>query len=135
MVRGKTHQKYATYFICSYPTFKHNSGVCEFGLIELNNMTCCLSSSNRGNQCRTALSKDSIAVIAKRCSHVPVQTLNEVRERTDKWIKEYNEERPHDALGDMTSREFLLTQNRNVSATGGPKPRHLHKLGCMTVGL
>src|SRR5215203_3336141 len=25
MVRGKTHQEYATYFICSYPTFKHNS--------------------------------------------------------------------------------------------------------------
>ena len=27
MVRGKTHQEYATYFICSYPTFKHNSGI------------------------------------------------------------------------------------------------------------
>src|SRR5215212_11069262 len=25
MVRGKTHQEYATYFIRSYPTFKHNS--------------------------------------------------------------------------------------------------------------
>src|SRR3954451_12407979 len=25
MVRGKTHQEYATYFICSYPTFKYNS--------------------------------------------------------------------------------------------------------------
>src|SRR5256714_14948925 len=39
------------------------------------------------------------------------QTLNEVREQTEKWLKEYNEERPHDALGDMTPREFLLTKN------------------------
>jgi len=28
------------------------------------------------------------------------QTLNEVREQTEMWLKEYNEERPHDALGD-----------------------------------
>jgi len=38
------------------------------------------------------------------------QTLNEVREQTEMWLKEYNEERPHDALGDMTPRECLLTQ-------------------------
>ncbi len=38
------------------------------------------------------------------------QTLNEVREQTEMWLKEYNEERPHDALGDMTPRVFLLTQ-------------------------
>ena len=37
-------------------------------------------------------------------------TLNEVREQTEKWLKEYNEERPHDALGDLSPREFLLTQ-------------------------
>ena len=43
------------------------------------------------------------------------QTLNEVREQTEKWLKEYNEERPHDSLGDMTPREFLLTQNPDVS--------------------
>jgi len=43
------------------------------------------------------------------------QTLNEVREQTEKWLKEYNEERPHDSLGDMTPREFLLTQNPEVS--------------------
>jgi putative transposase len=42
------------------------------------------------------------------------QTLNEVREQTETWLKEYNEERPHDSLGDMTPREFLLTQNPDV---------------------
>ena len=43
------------------------------------------------------------------------QTLNEVREQTEMWLTEYNEERPHDALGDMTPREFLLTQNPEIS--------------------
>ncbi len=43
------------------------------------------------------------------------QTLNEVREQTATWLKEYNEERPHDSLGDMTPREFLLTKNPEVS--------------------
>jgi len=33
-------------------------------------------------------------------------------------IKEYNDERPHDALGDMTPREFLLTQKPEVSPYG-----------------
>jgi putative transposase len=43
------------------------------------------------------------------------QTLNEVREQTDKWLKEYNEERPHESLGDMTPREFSLNpQARNL---------------------
>ena len=44
------------------------------------------------------------------------QTLNEVREQTEKWLKEYNEERPHESLGHMTPREFLLTQNPEVSS-------------------
>jgi putative transposase len=43
------------------------------------------------------------------------QTLNQVREQTETWLKEYNEERPHDSLGDMTPREYLLTQNPEVS--------------------
>ena len=45
-------------------------------------------------------------------------TLNEVREQTENWLKEYNEERPHDALGDMTPREFLLTQMPEISTYG-----------------
>jgi putative transposase len=43
------------------------------------------------------------------------QSLNEVREQTEMWLKEYNEERPHDSLGDMTPREFLLTQDPEIS--------------------
>ena len=35
------------------------------------------------------------------------RTLNEVRELTDKWVTEYNEERPHDALNDLTPWEYL----------------------------
>lgn len=37
------------------------------------------------------------------------QSLAEVREQTENWLREYNEERPHEALGNMTPREFLLT--------------------------
>jgi putative transposase len=46
------------------------------------------------------------------------QSLDEVREQTEKWMKEYNEERPHDSLGDMTPREYLLTQKPEVSING-----------------
>ena len=33
--------------------------------------------------------------------------LSEVREITDSWIREYNEDRPHDSLSDLTPREYL----------------------------
>ena len=33
--------------------------------------------------------------------------LNEVRELKDNWVTEYNEERPHDALNDLTPWEYL----------------------------
>jgi len=43
------------------------------------------------------------------------QSLNEAREQTETWIKEYNEERPHESLRDLTPREFLRTQNPEIS--------------------
>ena len=44
------------------------------------------------------------------------QTLDEVREQTELWLKEYNEERPHESLGNMTPREYLLTQKSENSS-------------------
>ena len=44
------------------------------------------------------------------------QSLSEVREQTERWLKEYNEERPHDSLRDLTPREFLLTQKPEISS-------------------
>ena len=43
------------------------------------------------------------------------QSLSEVREQTEKWLREYNEERPHESLSNMTPREYLLTQKPEVS--------------------
>ena len=34
-------------------------------------------------------------------------SMPDVRERTEAWRKEYNEERPHSALGDLTPNEFV----------------------------
>ena len=36
------------------------------------------------------------------------RTLNEVREITENWIRQYNEERPHDALNDLTPWEYRV---------------------------
>jgi putative transposase len=37
-------------------------------------------------------------------------SLSEVRNMTSNWMKKYNEERPHDALGDMTPLEYLVAK-------------------------
>ena len=36
-------------------------------------------------------------------------TMADARERTEAWRREYNEERPHLALGDLTPKEFIET--------------------------
>jgi len=46
------------------------------------------------------------------------QTLAEVKEQTEKWLREYNEERPHESLGNKTPREFLLGHNPEISSYG-----------------
>ena len=40
------------------------------------------------------------------------KTLTEVREITEKWLNEYNEERPHDSLGDLTPYEYMATSKQ-----------------------
>ena len=40
------------------------------------------------------------------------KTLTEVREITENWLTEYNEERPHDSLGDLTPYEFMATSKQ-----------------------
>lgn len=48
-------------------------------------------------------------------------SLSEVREITEKWLIEYNEERPHESLGNLTPVEYLAAnQNPEVS----PFARH-----------
>lgn len=39
--------------------------------------------------------------------------LNQVRELTHNWMRDYNEERPHEALGDLSPIEYLKN-NKNI---------------------
>jgi putative transposase len=39
-------------------------------------------------------------------------SLSEVRAKTENWMNEYNEERPHDSLGDLTPREYRLAHQQ-----------------------
>jgi putative transposase len=46
------------------------------------------------------------------------QNLDEVREQTERWLKEYNEERPHESLGNLTPKEYLLASDPKSSNYG-----------------
>jgi putative transposase len=43
------------------------------------------------------------------------QSLSEVREQTELWLKEYNEERPHKSLGHLTQGIFVNQKMRLLS--------------------
>ncbi|AWH89658.1 IS3 family transposase [Limnobaculum parvum] len=44
------------------------------------------------------------------------KTLNEVREITDRWLNEYNSERPHESLNNLTPEEYrLMAENPEIS--------------------
>lgn len=46
------------------------------------------------------------------------RNLQEVRELTENWIKEYNEERPHDSLNDLTPWEYMVKKQATNSNLG-----------------
>jgi hypothetical protein len=56
------------------------------------------------------------------------QSLDEVREQTKKWLKQYKEERPHDALDELTSRNNISCTLKSLLIRG-------HKRGKLTRGL
>jgi len=41
--------------------------------------------------------------------------LSEVREIVEDWLKQYNEQRPHESLGDLTPSEYLAFKSPEVS--------------------
>ncbi|VDY64378.1 Integrase core domain [Shimwellia blattae] len=43
------------------------------------------------------------------------RTLNEVREITERWLTEYNCERPHESLNNLTPEEYRLTAETRKS--------------------
>lgn len=44
------------------------------------------------------------------------KTLNEVRELSENWMRQYNEERLHDPLGDLTPWEYLAAGNKQENS-------------------
>lgn len=44
------------------------------------------------------------------------KTLNDVRDLTETWLNEYNHERPHDSLGDLTPWEYLAKSEQQENS-------------------
>jgi putative transposase len=47
------------------------------------------------------------------------KSLTEVKEITENWLRQYNEERPHESLGDLTPAEFLMKNSPKEVSTFG----------------
>jgi putative transposase len=47
------------------------------------------------------------------------KSLTEVKDITENWRRQYNEERPHESLGDLTPTEFLIINSPKEVSTFG----------------
>jgi len=47
------------------------------------------------------------------------KSLTEAKEITENWLRQYNEERPHESLGDLTPAEFLMKNSPKEVSTFG----------------
>jgi len=47
------------------------------------------------------------------------KSRTEVKEITENWLRQYNEERPHESLGDLTPAEFLMKNSPKEVSTFG----------------
>lgn len=57
------------------------------------------------------------------------RTLNEAREITESWLMEYNHERPHESLNNLTPEEYrLMTEKPELSKVRGTKAGILTEL-------
>lgn len=56
------------------------------------------------------------------------RTLNEAREITERWLTEYNSERPNESLKDLTPEEYrLMTEKPEISKSDW------NKMGILTI--
>lgn len=51
------------------------------------------------------------------------ETLGEVRRMTADWLVRYNEQRPHESLGNLAPRQYLMAKSPNPLLLTGPEKR------------
>ncbi len=45
------------------------------------------------------------------------ETLSEVRRMTQEWLVRYNRHRPHESLGNLSPRQYLMAQSNQPSTS------------------